>query len=247
MDKPLISIITVTFNAAKDLPATLASVGEQSFRDFEHLLIDGASTDNTLSVAREVGGVDIRILSERDKGLYDAMNKGLKRAKGKYVIFLNAGDAFATADILEKYAAAALKKADIIYSDTVVVDEERKIIKPRHLSVPEVLTFDSFSNGMLVCHQAFMVRRTLAPLYNLDYKFSADYDWTIRCLKHSRPENCVNLKCVGIHYLDAGMTEKNKVTSLRERFNIMQRHYGIIRTVGKHLSFIPRAISRKVK
>lgn len=245
MDNPLISIITITFNASAELPITLKSVAEQTCRDFEHLLIDGASYDNTVAIAREIGGVDLRIVSEHDNGLYDAMNKGLKIARGKYVIFLNAGDAFANKEILEKYADKARQNADIIYSDTEIVDLHGKILRPRHLSVPELLTVDSFSEGMLICHQAFMVKRTIAPLYNLQYRFSADYDWTIRCIKHSKPENCVNLKCVGILYLDAGLTEKNKTKSLKERFDIMTRHYGIIRTVGKHLSFIPRAVARK--
>lgn len=246
MEKPLISIITITFNAEREIVPTVRSISEQTCRDFEHIVVDGASTDGTVGVVRKLGGRDVRIISEKDSGLYDAMNKGLKIAKGKYVLFLNAGDSFASKDVLQKYADAASKDADIIYSDTVVVDKDRNVLRPRHLSVPDVLTADSFADGMLVCHQAFMVKRHIAPLYNQDYRFSADYDWTIRCLKHSRPEKCINLKMVGIHYLDDGMTEKNKVASLRERFNIMQRHYGIIRTVGKHLSFIPRAVGRKI-
>lgn len=247
MDTPLISIITITFNAEKTLPATMKSVTEQTWTDYEHILVDGASEDDTLSIARKLGGRNLRILSERDNGLYDAMNKGLKMAHGKYVLFLNAGDSFSSAGTLATYAAASSNDPDIIYSDTVIVDSDRKILRPRHLSVPAKLTVDSFCDGMLICHQAFMVKRTLAPLYNTNYRFSADYDWTIRCIKHSRPEHCVNLNMVGIHYLDDGMTEHNKTASLRERFDIMKRHYGIIRTVGKHLSFIPRAISRKIK
>lgn len=245
MDTPLFSIITITFNAEKELVPTMNSIAEQSFRDFEHILVDGASTDNTLTVAREIGGRKVRIISERDKGLYDAMNKGLKIARGKYVIFINAGDTFAEKDTLAKYADAAAKDADIIYGDTVIVDSDRNVLRKRHLSVPELLTVESFANGMLVCHQAFMVKRTIAPLYNLEYRFSADYDWTIRCIKHTFPEKCVNLHTVAIHYLDDGMTEKNKIESLKERFSIMKTHYGIIRTVGKHLSFIPRAVARK--
>lgn len=247
MNTPLISIITITFNAELTLPATMKSVAAQTWQDFEHVIIDGASVDNTVDIARKLGGRDVRILSERDNGLYDAMNKGLKLARGKYVLFLNAGDAFATPDTLAAYAEAALNDADIIYSDTVIVDMDRNVLRPRHLSVPDKLTAESFCDGMLICHQAFMVKHSIAPLYNLDYRFSADYDWTIRCIKYANPDRCVNLNMVGIHYLDDGMTEHNKSASLRERFDIMKNHYGIIRTVGKHLSFIPRAISRKFK
>lgn len=244
MDKPLISIITITFNAAGTLPPTMKSVAEQNFHDFEHIIIDGASSDNTLAVASELATDSLRILSEKDKGLYDAMNKGLRLAKGKYVLFLNAGDAFHSPDTLRLYGHAAERNPDIIYADTVIVDNQRNFLKPRHLSAPRILSFESFAKGMLVCHQAFMVKKEIAPAYNLDYRFSADYDWTVKCLKKSRPGKCINLNCVAIDYLSDGMTDKNKLKSLRERFAIMHRHYGLLTTVSNHLLFIGRALSR---
>lgn len=242
---PLISIISITYNAAGQLPPTMESVSAQSFKDFEHIVIDGASTDGTLEVARRLGTPSLRILSEPDKGLYDAMNKGLRMARGRYLLFLNAGDAFHSADVLAKYAEATSKDPDIIYADTVIVDSDRKVIAPRHLSAPAILTHDSFSKGMLVCHQAFMVRRDIAPSYDLSYRFSADYDWTVKCLKSSRPGRCVNLKTVAIDYLNDGLTDRNKVDSLMERFSIMKRHYGLARTVVNHFLFVGRALKRK--
>lgn len=245
MPQPLISVITITYNAAGELLPTMLSVAEQSFKDFEHLIIDGASSDNTLAVAHANGTPWLRILSERDNGLYDAMNKGLRMARGKYLLFLNAGDAFHAPDVLNRYARAALNNPDIIYADTVIVDADRSIIGPRHLSAPEKLTFGSFSKGMLVCHQAFMVRRELAPEYDLSYRFSADYDWTVKCLAATVPEKCENLHMVAIDYLTAGTTDRNKWRSLRERFRIMCRHYGLPATVANHISFIGRALKRK--
>lgn len=247
MENPMFSIITITYNAAEELPVTLESVASQTYADFEHLLIDGASTDDTLSVARRKGCAGLRIISEPDKGLYDAMNKGLRNAKGRYVIFLNAGDAFASPVTLAQYAEAAKEDdPDIIYGDTVIVDKSRKILRPRHLEVPQRLTFESFSHGMLICHQAFCVKKELAPEYDLNYKFSADYDWTVKCIRRTTPEKCRNLHCVVIHYLDAGMTEKNKRASLLERFDIMKKHYGASTALKRHLEFIPRAIARKI-
>lgn len=243
--QPLISIVTITYNAAKELPPTMQSVAQQTWRDFEHLIIDGASKDNTLDVARQLGSPNLRIISEPDKGLYDAMNKGLSNAKGKYVLFLNAGDAFHDMDVLSQYAEACKMNADIIYADTVIVDASRKVIAPRHLSAPDQLSFQSFSNGMLVCHQAFMVKKELAPLYDTRYHFSADYDWTIKCIQNTQPSRCVNLHTVAIDYLADGTTDKNKWKSLRERFQIMCRHYGAIKTIGRHLSFVQRAVKRR--
>lgn len=247
MDKPVVSIITITFNAERELPPTLASIRRQSFHDFEHIIVDGASTDSTISLARKSGVDGCRIISEPDEGLYDAMNKGIDMAKGDYLLFLNAGDAFADKNTLQKYADAIISsKPDIVYGDTIIVDWDRNVLRPRHLSVPEELTFESFADGMLVCHQAFCVRRSIAPYYDLQYRFSADYDWTVKCLQRSRPGHCVNLKSVVIHYLDDGMTDKNKRASLIERFNIMRKHYGLAKAVGKHISFLPRMISRKI-
>lgn len=241
----MISVITITFNAAETLPVTMESVAEQTFRDFEHIVVDGASTDDTIMLARRMGTPRLRILSEPDEGLYDAMNKGLKIAEGRYVLFLNAGDRFHGTDSLKAYAEAIREKnPDIIYGETDIVDIEGKRIGPRHLSAPEILTFDSFSHGMLICHQAFMVRKDIAALYDTDYKFSADYDWCIRCIQASRAGDRVNLHRVTIDYLADGLTDKNKMASLIERFKIMAAHYGSMKAVASHLSFIPRAIKR---
>lgn len=245
---PLISVITITYNAESTVPPTLESLRRQSFRDFEHVVIDGASSDGTIALIRENGIEGARILSERDNGLYYAMNKGLEMARGEYVVFLNAGDAFHSDDTLQAYAdAAALNDPDIIYGDTVIVDSQRRLIAPRHLSAPEVLTFKSFSKGMLICHQAFMVKREIAPLYNTDYRFSSDYDWTIRCILATCPVKCTNLHRVTIDYLSEGLTDKNHFKSLRERYRIMRSHYGSAITLSRHMTFVFRAFSRKLR
>lgn len=244
--QPLISIITITFNAEETLPLTMASVAEQSCGDFEHLIIDGASNDHTILIARQMGLPSLRIVSEPDSGLYDAMNKGLRMARGRYVLFLNAGDRFHANDTLRLYAnAIRAKKPDIIYGDTDIVDVSGRRIGPRHLSAPKMLTVYSFSRGMLICHQAFMMRKAIAPRFDTDYKFSADYDWTIRCIMASRAGNRYNLHTVTIDYLSDGLTERNKSASLIERFKIMAHHYGTFRAIFSHLSFIPRAIKRR--
>lgn len=240
---PLISIITITYNAANELLPTLESVASQGFRNFEHILIDGASTDGTLDIARKFN--ELRILSEKDNGLYDAMNKGIDMARGDYLLFLNAGDTFHSNNELYEYAKRAERGDDIIFGDTILVDKERRIIGRRHHSAPILLTFQSFSKGMLICHQAFMVRKQIAPYYDLQYRFSADYDWTIKCISAANPQRCTNLNRITIDYLEGGLTKKNKIKSLRERYKIMNRHYGYMRTFMNHIYFIFRAISKK--
>lgn len=243
--QPLISIITITYNAGATIAATLESVASQNFRNYEHILIDGASEDDTLTIARKFR--HLKIHSEKDRGLYDAMNKGLAFAKGKYVLFLNSGDTFHSDDTLSAYGQRAINGDDIIYGDTVIVDKHRHIIGSRHLTAPVSLTRESFRRGMLICHQAFMVKREMAPEFDLNYRFSSDYDWTIRCIEAGDSRRFTNLNRITIDYLKDGLTDKNKLASLKERYRIMSKHYGSIRTFFNHIGFIFRAAARKIK
>ena len=238
MESPLFSIVTITFNAEATLPATLQSVECQTFTDYEYLVVDGASTDGTVALARASRAVT-SITSEPDRGLYDAMNKGLHRATGRYLIFLNAGDALHSPDTLQKIARSIEKTgADIVYGETALVDARRHFIAMRRLQAPEVLTVRSFRMGMLVCHQAFIVRRAIAPDYNLRYLYSADYDWCIRCMQVAR--TMTNTHETLIDYLNEGVTTANRKASLRERYDIMCRYYGTVPTFLRHLWFAVR-------
>ena len=244
--KPKFSIITVTYNAASVIEPTLASVAAQSYRNFEYLLIDGGSTDDTVAKAKASGIEFAHIVSERDNGLYDAMNKGIKLAEGDYLCFLNAGDAFHSSDTLERIVAAIPEGdslPDVLYGETAEVDENRCFVRMRRLSVPEKLHWKSFKQGMLVCHQAFYARRELAPLYDLKYCLSADVDWCIKIMKRS--ENMVNVGFTVVDYLQNGLSLQNHRASLIERFKIMCRHYGVFSTVMHHIWFVLRAVIKK--
>lgn len=243
---PLFSIITVTYNAESTLPPTLKSVKEQTCHDFEYVIMDGASKDSTVQLAKDSDIANIRITSEPDAGLYDAMNKAMDIATGKYLIFLNAGDAFHSRDTLQTIADTIKENEypGIVYGQTQLVNADRHRIADRHLSAPEHLTYRSFADGMLVCHQAFIALARIAPSYNLRYRFSADYDWCIQCLQHSRKN--VYIPATLIDYLNEGVTTSNHKASLLERFNIMRYYYGTFTAVIKHMQFIPRFIARKL-
>ena len=242
----LFSIITVTYNAGKVLSATLKSVNEQSFRDFEYLIIDCASTDDTLSLVEQARIPAATVWSEPDKGLYDAMNKAIDRAKGQYLIFLNAGDAIATAETLALIAMKAQDKPDVIYGQTQLVDATGKFVGMRHLTAPEHLSWQSFKDGMLVCHQAFIARRELCPHYDLNYRFSADYDWCIKVLRKSDSCAYVGDEPI-ISYLSEGLTTENHKKSLRERYRIMCHYYGTVPTMLRHVKFACRHLMRKFR
>ncbi|MBQ0069050.1 MAG: glycosyltransferase [Bacteroidales bacterium] len=244
--EPLFSIITVTWNAAEVIAPTLSSVAEQSFIDYEYLVIDGASTDDTLELVRQANILNTRIFSEPDRGLYDAMNKAIDRAMGRYLIFLNAGDSFASASTLAQIAPFASDSPGVIYGQTQLVDATRRVVGARHLTAPRVLTADSFKQGMLVCHQAFIARRDLVPKYDMAYRYSADYDWCIKVLMKSEHNAYVGKEPI-ISFLTDGLTDRHHHDSLKERFAIMCKYYGTLPTVWRHVSFIPRYVANKLR
>ena len=252
--KAKISVVTITYNAESVLQRTLDSVLSQSYPYVEHLIIDGASKDGTLALAEQyreestekAASHEVVIQSEPDHGIYDAMNKGLQKATGDYVLFLNAGDTLPATDTLELVMDKAGDGVGVLYGHTDVVDGEGNFLYHRRLQPPERLSWRSFRQGMLVCHQAFYARTEIAQNnpYDLQYRFSADVDWCIRVMKEAerRGLQLVNLHTVVANYLEEGATTKNHKASLRERYLVMQRHYGVVQTFLLHCWFVVRAV-----
>lgn len=242
---PVFSIITVTYNAEAVLERTMQSVLNQSYPRIEYILVDGASTDGTLALARKYIHRLAHLVSEPDGGLYDAMNKAIRLATGDYLCFLNAGDSFRGNDVLRKIVESLPDGGlpDVIYGETALVDSEGCFIRMRRLSTPEELTWKSFRQGMLVCHQAFIPKREIAPPYNLAYRYSSDFDWCIRVLKQARSVH--NARFTLVDYLQEGMTTRHHKASLCERFRIMCTHYGWCPTVLQHLWFVLRLLVRR--
>jgi hypothetical protein len=137
----------------------------------------------------------------------------------------------------------------VLYGDTDIVDGEGRFLRHRRLSPPEQLSWKSFRHGMLVCHQTFYARTdfAIATPYDLRYRFSADVDWCIRVMKEAerRQMQLVNLHTVVANYLEEGTTTKNHKASLRERYLVMQHHYGVIPTFLMHCWFAVRALIRR--
>lgn len=237
-----LSVITVTYNAEKTLERTLKSVSGQTYPYVEHIVVDGKSEDYTVSLIQKYGNPALKWTSEPDKGLYDAMNKAVTMATGDYLCFLNAGDTFYTDDTVERMMNSfeAASPPDIIYGETAIVDDSGKFLFMRRLSVPETLSWKSFKQGMVVCHQAFIVKKTIFEPYSLDYRFSADVDWCIRMMKKSRRIHNTHLTL--INYLNEGVTTANRKASLKERYRIMVKHYGQVSTFLHHLWFAFRAV-----
>ena len=244
-----ISIITVTYNAASVLKRTLDSVKAQSWQQIEHLIIDGASKDETVSMAETYKAqcpYEVVILSEPDKGLYDAMNKGLRLATGDYLVFLNAGDTLHAANTLETIVRSAQPLPGVLYGDTAITDEQGNFLHLRRLRPPKKLSWKSFRQGMLVCHQAFYALTDIAKNlpYDPRYRYSADVDWCIRVMKEAQKRQLplVNTQAILADYQEEGQTTIHHRDSLKERFDVMRRHYGLFTTVIMHVWFVFRQL-----
>lgn len=181
-----ISIITVVYNSAATIEDTIMSVAAQTYQDVEHIVVDGASTDGTLSVINRHMNKIQRFISEPDKGIYDAMNKGIGLATGDVIGFLNADDIYADNLILGKVASVFADSAiDACYADLVYVskDDLNKVI--RYWKSQEYRN-GLFRRGWMPAHPTFFVRKSVYDKYggfDLDFKFQSDFDMTMRFLE----------------------------------------------------------------
>lgn len=185
------SIVTVCYNAGSCIEKTVQSIMLQDCNDFEYIIVDGLSKDDTIEKVRksEYGfNGRMKIISEKDNGLYDAMNKGISNAEGEYLIFINADDELCP-NILSKVKetiSSRKEMPDIIYGDSINVyyDGNKQATKVRH-SYPKI-TCNTLKKGMGVVHQSIFTKKTLFDrigTFNIEYSIGADWDFLIRCVK----------------------------------------------------------------
>jgi glycosyltransferase involved in cell wall biosynthesis len=234
-----ISIVTITYNAARTLQRTLDSVACQTYDDIEHLIIDGASKDETIAIAERYkveSHHEVVIQSEPDKGLYDAMNKGIARAKGDFVWFINAGDEIYAPETLAQVAEAAKDETDIVYGKACIVNAEGVKVSEHHKPTPANLQRKHLLNGLVVCHQAIIVRRSIADKYNTDYRICADYEWVVKAVTASRKN--AYLDEYVCKFLTEGVSQKQRKRAWKERFHIMCAHFGVLPTLWAHFVIV---------
>lgn len=243
-NNPTFSIITVVYNNVRDIEHTIKSVVNQTYKHIEYIIIDGVSTDGTLDLIEKYkSNIDI-LVSEKDTGIYDAMNKGLALATGDYVLFLNSGDELYSKETLANLAEVS-EGADILYGETFLINDQREIIGERRHQVPAHFNWKSFRYGMNICHQAIYVKRTLAEPYDLQYTLCADIDWVIKAAK--KANICVNAHQHVARYLVGGMSKQKHRESLKERFIIFQKYYGTIPNLFNHLVIALKMMVFRIK
>lgn len=253
--KPFVSIITITYNADKVLKKTIDSVWGQKNKNFEYIIIDGNSKDDTLNIIQQYENVrydslqaakertesdnsKIHWISEPDSGLYNAMNKGIEVAKGEFLWFINAGDKIYDDNTIENIISVWKNQpqADVIYGQSLIIDENDKPLGERHKIAPEKLTKKSLLNGLVVCHQSILVKKEIAPFYQLKYRITADYDWVCKVLESST-SNCYVPEYLS-RFMVAGVSSQQRKKALLERYHIMKSHFGLWATLWAHCKIV---------
>ncbi|MEE1946799.1 glycosyltransferase family 2 protein [Pedobacter sp. KR3-3] len=228
---PKLSVITIVYNNVAAIERTMLSVLNQTYQNIEYIVIDGNSSDGTTELIGKYKDRLAKFVSENDKGIYDAMNKGLALATGDYVLFMNSGDEIYAPETVEEVFASA-PSGDIYYGETEMYDADWHSLGQRRHEAPEKFDWHSFKYGMNVSHQAIYIKRSLTEPYDLQYKYSADIDWILKAAKKS--SNIVNTHLYVAKYLVGGMSKQKHLESLKERFRILSKYYGFIPNLFNH-------------
>ena len=219
---PQVSVITVNRNMASGLDATLQSVLSQDYASFESIVIDGASTDGSREVIGRFAPRLSAWRSEPDRGLYDAMNKGVALAKGEWVLFMNAGDRFAASDVLSRIFGVEHANADILYGHHQRRYEAAGVTRLVPAEAPSVLPW-----RMHASHQAVLMRRELLLSHPFDISLlAADYEVLLASLTLGRRFALVDLVIASTEM--GGLSDGARIKSLSERMAILRRN-GLMR------------------
>lgn len=217
--KPYFSVIIVSYNAGITIEQTIQSVLSQSYDNYEIIVKDAVSKDNTLSYIPKSD--KIKVYSEKDTGIYDGMNSAIKYASGKYLIFLNCGDCFASSEVLQK-----------VYEKSIAMQEEDCIIYGDYIR-NEVLfkqpskIYDFYLYRTPLCHQSMIFARTLFEKYggyDLSFKICADYDFTVKTYKDKMPYVYIDIPIC--KYLGGGVSESKKGSKIKNNdYKVIKKKY----------------------
>ena len=217
---PKVSVVTVNRNNLAGLEKTMASVMGQTYADYEFIVVDGGSTDGSREAIEVRADKIARWVSEPDQGVYNAMNKGVRMARGQYVQFLNSGDWLGAPDVLERIFAGGAFAEDLLYGDALRPDGQGGF-RPWRLA--DELTVAWFARNNL-CHQSAFYKKELFDVlgpYDESYQIAADWEFNLRILLARRSTRHVPVLVA--YYEGAGISETQPDVSVRERAVILKR------------------------
>ena len=241
-DETFVSVITVVYNAGNALEETIQSVIAQRGVKKEFIIIDGGSTDGTLDILRKYEKHIDRWISERDRGIYDAMNKGVDLATGRWLNFMNAGDRFASDQVLSSFMSMVRSEDEFVYGEALVE-------YPSFSTKFETVGLSQMWKRMPFCHQASFVKTALARQLKFDvsYKLSADYDFIYRAYTSGTQFRHIDL-IVCLFDFKHSASKENRYLSLRERMNIVRKNdNGFVKHVYYVMQLQYVALAEKMK
>lgn len=228
--KPLVTIVTVVFNGGSNLEETIKSVVGQNYSNLEYIIVDGGSSDSTLDI---IGKYEDKIdywISEKDKGIYDAMNKGILLSSGEWINFMNSGDVFYDANVLESCCSKIDEGVSIIYSDSLA-ENKNTVLKSREES--------EFWKGTPFCHQSAIFKSD-GMLYDTKYKISADYDYILRKVEQGK---VIKINSIFISVYDvSGVSAQKGYLASYEMMKISRKYYN--NSVLLYAYFIAKILKR---
>ena len=244
-----LSVITVCYNSARTIRQTFESVLQQDFEDYEYIVVDGLSNDGTLNIIQEYlpkFNGKMRYISEKDHGIYDAMNKGIKLATGQWINFMNCGDSFVDEHVLSKLSEYFVKENEIIYGNMY-----KKIGKD--LYDVKAYNLDILNNHMPFCHQSTFVQTILTKNNPFDtkYKFVADYNMFYNLYKKGHNFLYIDLP-ISIYQIEEGYTASNISACYLETYMINGKEPGFISRIHLKireifLKYLPKNFVRCIR
>lgn len=218
--KSKISIVTVCYNAEKTIESTIQSVLMQTYRPIEYIIVDGFSQDRTIYIINKYSklmierGIEFVLISERDTGIYNAMNKGISKATGEWIAFMNADDRYTTCDVIENTLSLWNKNSVVIYGNEFIKNNENIRLNIRNDNI------DSIKKNLPFCHQSTFTRTAVMKKYkfNESYKIAADYNFFLSLYLNGEGFQYINNDiCI---YNENGASAVNYKQAIRETYNI---------------------------
>ncbi len=237
-EKPLLTVVTVVYNGEKYLEETILSVINQTYENIEYILIDGGSTDGTVDIIRKYeDSIDLWI-SEKDQGIYDAMNKASDLANGKWINYMNCGDTFCNNEVIANIEFNKFNKNSIIYGNAKVFNGERKFLKIQKPFKMTKLNLTIFLTGV-VCHQAVIYNRNFNFKFPNKYKLKGELYSYFEYLNHGKT---IYIDLDICNYFLEGVGRKQKNKNFIEAWSVLKEHVGIMRFL-----YFPMYIIQKIR
>jgi glycosyltransferase involved in cell wall biosynthesis len=231
-ETPLVTVVTVVRNGRDLLERTIRSVLGQSYGNMEYIIVDGASSDGTIELIRRYEADIAYWVSEPDKGLYDAMNKGIDLASGELINFMNAGDSFYDADTVQRVMDSRCRSADLIYGHCQLQYEPDTVVVWRSGTV------DALWRGMIFRHQSLFTRATVCrqQRFDLSYKIGADFDFIFNCHRNGFRFCRVDLTVASVGV--GGFSDVHFIRAISENKRAVQHHLKSWKVSGYYTGLI---------